>query len=633
MSSTWLFDALRGRKYPLNLLLVSIVILVGPWLYLNGYWVRQLLLVAITVLLASSLNLSFGYAGEFAIGQVAIFAGSCYLVGYVSTNVINDLLISIVLAVCGGLVFGLLTGLIGLRLGGWSLAMVSGLMVVLIPEVVQMFGTTLGGSDGLYGIPEAEIFGYVLTNNGLYLAGAVLVIGWFVLFRNLVVSSNGRSMLVSKESPILVASLGISSWRLKMTAYAISSVPVALAGVIFVYLNGYVGPSSFTLSLTIEVIAVAILGGMTSVYGVLAGGAIIQLFTAESGSISNYQVVAYGILLVVGGALLSGGIARLLRVLWSRAARMWERHRGQLPDSSATASLQAHRAGPTTVALGPFAGEPLRVTSATHTFGGNRAVDDVSFEALPGAVTGLIGPNGSGKTTMLNLICGFHHLDDGEIALGDTELNGLPPYRVARHRVTRTFQTPIMPDGLTVKETVASGSWGQEPATWWSTALRLPWYWRKERAASAQAERCMSALGIDVHSDAEASKLPLGTRRLVELARAVAGQPSLLLLDEVASGLDEEEVDQIGRVISDIRSAGCTVVLVEHNFELIRRVSDVVVVLAEGRVIARGSAAEVEALEEVRMHYLGPTAARSRDQEVRDVAAEVVLPDRGSSGR
>jgi branched-chain amino acid transport system permease protein len=271
--------------------------------------------------------------------------------------------------------------------------------------------------------------------------------------------------------------------------------------------------------------------------------------------------------------------------------------------------------------------------SATHTFGGNRAIDNVSFDALPGAVTGLIGPNGSGKTTMLNLICGFHHLDEGKIALGETYLNGLPPYRVARHRVARTFQTPIMPDGLTVKETVASGCWGQEPATWWATALRLPWYWRKERLASAVAERCIDALGIDAQADVEASKLPLGTRRLVELARAVAGQPSLLLLDEVASGLDEEELDQIARVISDIRSSGCTIVLVEHNFELIRRLSDVVVVLAEGHVIAQGSAAEVEALEEVRMHYLGPSAEWARDQLSSDPDAEVALPDREALGR
>jgi branched-chain amino acid transport system permease protein len=500
-----------------------------------------------------------------------------------------------------------LTGLIGLRLGGWALAMVSGLMVVLIPDVVQLFGSTLGGSDGLYGIPQAEIFGYAVTNNGLYLVGTALAIIWIVLFRNIVVSSNGRLMLVNKESPILVSSLGISSWRVKLIAYAVSSVPVAFAGVIFVYLNGYVGPASFTLSLTVEVIAVAILGGMSSIYGVIAGAAVIQAFTAESGSISNYQVVAYGALLVLGGVLFSGGIAGLLRSIADRAVRVWDRLRSNRSVAVVGVSSEEGPYRDTRLALGPFDGSTLHVATVTKAFGGNRALDGVSFVAAPAAVTGLIGPNGSGKTTMLNLISGFLSVNGGSIALGDTTISGLTPHRIARHRVARTFQTPVMPDGLSVRDTVASGCWGQRPANWLSTSLRLPFYWHKERSAAAIAQVSLVAMGLEDQAETEAATLPLGTRRLVELARAIASQPRLLLLDEVASGLDEDEVDHIGRVICSIRDAGCTIILVEHNFELIRRVSDSVVVLAEGRLIATGSASEVERLDDVREHYLGPS--------------------------
>jgi branched-chain amino acid transport system permease protein len=219
-------------------------------------------------------------------------------------------------------------------------------------------------------------------------------------------------------------------------------------------------------------------------------------------------------------------------------------------------------------------------------------------------VTALIGPNGSGKTTLLNVVSGYYPADEGRVELDGRRLDGLAAHLRARAGVGRTFQTPTIPDGLTVREAVRTGAIEAEVGLL-ATVLRLPSYWRREREARRDVDLILSALGIAGRQHELAAALPLGTRRLVELGRALALRPAVLLLDEVASGLDRDEVAELGQVIRRLRQAGATVVLVEHNFDLIQSVADHVVVLAEGRVLAAGTAADIATDEQVRRTYLG----------------------------
>jgi len=240
-------------------------------------------------------------------------------------------------------------------------------------------------------------------------------------------------------------------------------------------------------------------------------------------------------------------------------------------------------------------------------FGGNQALLDVSLSASPGQITALIGPNGSGKTTLLNMVCGFYRTDSGEIILGEDRLNHLAPHRIALAGVARTFQTPNLPTGITVAEAVSSGRYAKARASMWSAVFRTPKYRRVRKADAAQADQVLELVGLADVRDTEATALPLGRRRLLELAKALIASPRVLLLDEIASGLDEDEVDRIGVLLAKFREAGATVVLVEHNFRLVLEVADHIAVLAHGQVIAEGSPALIEQDPRVLSEYLGVT--------------------------
>ncbi|MGW6378482.1 ABC transporter ATP-binding protein [Rhodococcus sp. NPDC055112] len=284
-----------------------------------------------------------------------------------------------------------------------------------------------------------------------------------------------------------------------------------------------------------------------------------------------------------------------------------------------------HAADPATdgarPAVDPIVGERLVVDGIAKAFGGNQALDGASLSAEPGEVTALIGPNGSGKTTMLNMICGFYKPDSGRILVGDNEVQGQAPDRVARVGVARTFQTPNIPEHITVLEAVASGRYSTDRVSMVATVLRLPRYRRVRAADLAEAERALEMVGMSHLRDETATALPLGMRRLLEVARCVVAEPRVLLLDEVASGLDENEVERLADLIRDLRGAGATVVLVEHNFRLVLELANRIVVLAQGAVIADGGPAEIEQNPRVLSEYLGVSVEESGARTIADEEA------------
>jgi branched-chain amino acid transport system permease protein len=576
-------------------LVAGVVLISLPYAGLTPYWSRQLLLITLLALVASGLNLSYGYAGELALGQAAMYAAGAYTAGYVAKSVHNDFLLTVVAAVVAALVVGLISGIPGLRMGGWRLAMVSLFLVLLVPEVVQLFPLeTLGGRSGLTGIPLPMEFGTMLTQQDYLAISLALALAWFAVFRNVVRSRVGAALLVLKQSPALAGSLGIATFRLKLVAYALGAVPAGIAGAVFASMDGFVAPDSFNLDLAIAVLAVTIIGGATSVYGVLLGAAILQLGPMRADAFQQYALVAYGALLVFGGVFLTGGLSGLIGAAVRRFRR--ERETEALdPDAAA-------------VELPVFDGEMLSVENATKGFGGVQVLRGVTMRAEPGRVTAVIGPNGSGKTTLLNVVSGFYRLDDGVIRIGEATVSGLPPHRVSRAGVARTFQTPAIPDGLSVEEVVTTGAYRLGGAWMVETALRLPRHHRVVRRDREAADGLLRALGLGGREQHTASSLAVGTRRMVEFARALVGRPAVVLLDEVASGLDTHEVHELGEMLRATAARGATVVLVEHNFTLVRAVADHVVVLAEGRVIASGTPAEIESHPEVIAKYLGDGA-------------------------
>ncbi|GGU27701.1 ABC transporter permease subunit [Nocardioides albus] len=584
---------------------IGVLVLLLPQVIGDFSLIRQVQLGLILALIVSGLNLSLGYAGELAIGQAAMYAAGAYTAGLLSLRGHTEILLHLLIAGAVALVVGTVTGIPGLRLGSWSLAMTSFFLVLLIPDVIAVFREQTGGRNGLSGILPPTLFGRPLTPDDYYLVIVVVTGLWFAVMRNIVVSRHGTALRVLKQSPVLAASMGISVFRMKLLAYALGAIPAGLAGALFANLDLYVSPEAFSFSLATTALAASILGGSASVYGALVGAFIMQFGLNQAGGFERYSLLVTGAFLILGGVALTGGLSSLAHTLWRRIAApatVPERvERVQAPD------------------MPDLRGEKLKVAGVAKAFGGNQALDTVGLIAEPGQVTALIGPNGSGKTTLLNMICGFYRADAGTITLGAKNLEGRAPHAVARSGVARTFQTPNIPPGITVLDAVMSGRFATHSASVLEAVLRLPRYRRVRRDDFAEARRMLDLVGLRHLEASEAVALPLGQRRLLEVARSLVAGPGLLLLDEVASGLDEDEAAGLADVIRKVRDAGGTVVLVEHNFQLVLSLADHIVVLAQGRVIAEGTPDMIERDPRVMSEYLGTVPD--------DSASPIVLGD------
>jgi branched-chain amino acid transport system permease protein len=575
-------------------LAIAIVVALLPVIGVSSSVLRQVVLVCILALLVSGLNLSLGYAGELALGQAAIYAGGAYVSGYLGAHGQTDLLVQLVVASAVALVLGLVTGIPGLRLNKWALAMVSFFLVLLVPDVLDLFEEQTGGRLGLTGIEPVTLFGFALNRQAFAVAVVVVTALWILVLRNLVTSRHGTAFQVLRESPVLASSTGISVFRMKLSAYAIGALPAGIAGTLFANLDQYLSPESFGFALAVSILAASILGGSASVYGALVGAVILQLGPLQSTEFEQYALIVYGLLLLVCGVLLSTGIAGIVGRLRRRVERRWLTPESPPPYEGTL--------------LPDLDGARLSVDGLSKSFGGLVALDGVTLEARPGEVTALIGPNGSGKTTMLNMICGYYRADAGEIRLDDV-VSPRAPFQVARAGVARTFQTPSIPTGITVAEAVRSGRYATEHTSFASAVLRLPGYRRARARDLEEAARVLTLVGLQDLAHEDATSLPLGTRRLLEVARSLISRPRVLLLDEVASGLDEDEVDRLGELIRTLRAAGVTVVLVEHNFRLVLALADRIHVLARGAILATGTPAEIERHPDVLREYLGTPVA------------------------
>jgi branched-chain amino acid transport system ATP-binding protein/branched-chain amino acid transport system permease protein len=589
------------------------------------------------LVIAVALNIAMGYGGQYILGITAVFAVGAYgaiLVAKYHPQGIGLLAMCVIGAAIGG-VAGMIIGLPALRVGGFYLALVSLFAALAIPTVAQKWAFV--GADT--GIPLYAVLGYSpkLSGELLYVIVVSLVLLATLFSWALVHSRVGHRFVALHTSEQLATSIGITAYRTKLLAIGISSVLAGAAGGIYVYTQQFFAPGSSSVNFAVLLLAGMVIGGGGSITGPLIGGAIIlginQFFT----SLQQYNGIVFGVLLLLFAIFLPNGLLARLNVVGERLGinppRGFGVPGGRAPIEAAPAGMTAAVVAPTVATpavpvngsgsgaglnahaarqLPPWppvigAGEPgaLVVEGARRSFGGVTAVDNVDLTVKRGQIHGLIGSNGSGKTTLLNLISRFYSLDAGQISIGSVRLDDKPPHAVARAGIARTFQSPKLMLRETALENVIPAVELRVRCLGLESVLRLPRGIRVNRQARAEALEILETLGLHHVLAQEASALPHGTRRLVELARAIALRPSFVLLDEPAAGLSPVELELLAEVCQNLARSGVGVLLIEHNVPMVLSIADTVTCLHQGKTLFQGTPEELRANTSVASVFLG----------------------------
>jgi branched-chain amino acid transport system permease protein len=598
--------------------IVLVIGLAFPLIEPRGFYLQQFQIVGTYALAAIGLNLNL-FAGELFIGQSAIFGAGAYAAAIALTHQPNlDAVLVCLLGIGAGAAVGLVAGIAGLRVGRWYFAMLSFLIIGVEQDLIGQFPSVTGGLFGLTGLPHPVVAGQTIDQPVvLYYIVFACLLGSVLMMRNLLRSSWGPALATLRRSDVAAESLGVQRYRAKLTVYLLSALPCGLAGALFVYSSGLVLPSVFSAALTVLFLASVVLGGERTLIGPVVGIVLLQLIPIYLVSFEAYQLIIYGAFLLVVTILMPGGMVGELRRAALRVRSVVQRRTSRAPAGHGSGRPVAAPGDEGLTSDRPVTGVtepmplvhrralPLEVDAVSKHFAGLAALDGVSLRVEPGTIVGLIGANGSGKTTLLNIISGFYQANAGEVRLGTRRLTGASPSTVARHGIGRTYQTPLLPEEITVLATVVAGFHQARRATALEHMLGLPrarGEWRRTETVAAQH---LARVGIPDSATRIATELPLGHRRLLEVARALALEPTLLLLDEPASGLSERDIDILRQVLRALRDSGVGLLLVEHNVPFVMSVADRIEVLDHGRLLASGRPTDILDNPAVVSAYLG----------------------------